>query len=546
VTSALIVLVACLSLVARPAVAAPGDLDPSFSDDGKVTLGTDQGWLLDEPDFAGVTVQADGGIVAAGDSGLIRFNPDGSRDDSFATAFEPPSLAAVTAQDDGKLLAAGHAGHWFTKDEDFLLARYEPNGEPDDAFDGDGTATTDFAAHEDQAKALAVQPDGKIVVVGYSVGLDSDDVPSKDFALARYEPDGALDSGFSHDGTRTTDLGGDDIAYDVALQPNGKILVAGSSSGNFAVARYLADGRLDHTFSTDGRLTVRFGDREGDGARALVIRRNGQVFVAGGESGRFTLASLDPDGSLSSGFGGDGVVTTPFRGARSANASASDLALEGNRLLAAGSANGEFGLARYHLDGRLDAGFSGDGKLRTEFSPFYREDAATSIALQGDGRVIVAGSSIFGGGHDTEPDGEGAIARYLLSQGAADADADGVEDSADLCPRVFAEAKSDGCPRFERSISLDGKGRTLYGTVDSESTGCADEARVTVYRVRRHRRTVVARPRSHYDDYYGEFDFYVAGHVARGRYYVTLKRQLRPRTGWCGAARSPFITVIGR
>ena len=114
------------------------------------------------------------------------------------------------------------------------------------------------------------------------MGLDSDDVPSKDFALARYNADGTLDPGFSGDGTRTTNFGGDDVAYDVALQPDGKILVAGSSSGAFALARYDPDGRLDHTFSGDGRLTVRFGSNQRDtGARALVLRGDGRIVAAG-------------------------------------------------------------------------------------------------------------------------------------------------------------------------------------------------------------------------------------------------------------------------
>jgi uncharacterized delta-60 repeat protein len=539
--SVLVVLAACVGLAARPAVAAPGDLDPSFSGDGMVVRGSDHGGLQEEPDFSGLVIQADGGIVAAGDSGLVRFNSDGTYDDSFPTESQPPSLAAVTLQDDGKLLAAGHAGHSYSE-EDFLLRRYEPDGAPDATFAGDGTATTDFAAHEDQAKALAVQPDGKIVVAGYSVGLDSSDVPSKDFALARYNPDGTLDSGFSHDGTRTTNFGGDDVAYDVALQPDGRILVAGSSSGDFALARYEPNGRLDHTFSGDGRLTVRFGDRRGTGARALVLRGNGKIVAAGGESGRFALVGFDPDGSLDSGFGGDGVVRTPFTDGDGypRGAEASDLALIDDRLLAAGRANEDFALARYSLGGRLDAGFSGDGKLRTDFP--FNDDAAATIALQDDGKLLVGGTSTYYvGGED--PWGDGAIARYLLSDGPADADADGVSDRVDLCPQVFAPQERDGCPRFERSISLDVGADDFSGAINSGAGGCSDEARVTIYRVRRHGKTVVARGTSFYDSYYGEYDYYVKAHSRPGRYRAKLKRQLRPGVGWCRAARSPAVVV---
>jgi uncharacterized delta-60 repeat protein len=532
------VLAACLGLAARPAVAAPGDLDPTFSNDGKVTAGSDHGGLQEEPDFSGLTVQANGKIVAAGDSGLVRFYSDGTYDDAFPTEDEPPSLAAVTVQDDGKLLAAGHANHSFGE-EDFLLRRYEPDGALDATFAGDGTATTDFAAHEDQGKALAVQPDGKIVVAGYSVGLDSDDVPSKDFALARYNPDGTLDSGFSGDGRRTTNFGGDDAAYDVALQPDGKVLVAGSSSGDFALARYEPDGRLDQTFSGNGKLTVRFGDQRGAGAQALVLRGNGKIVAAGGESGKFALVGFDPAGLLDSAFGGDGIVTTRFTGGHGypRGASASDLALIDDRLLAAGRADDDFALARYRLGGRLDPDFSGDGKLRTDFP--FDDDAAAAIALQ-DGKLLVAGTSTYY--VDEVPWGDGAIARYLLSQGPADADADGVGDRVDLCPQVFTPQASDGCPRFERSISLGLEEGELSGTIDSAG-GCEDGARVAIYRVRRQHRTVFARVTAFYDSYYGETDYYVEARPGPGRYYAKVKRQLRPGVGWCRAGRSPAVRV---
>jgi uncharacterized delta-60 repeat protein len=542
--SALAVLAACLGLAARPALAAPGDLDPSFGDDGKVTFGSYHGWLLEEPDFTSLALQANGGIVAVGDSGLVRFDSDGTYDDAFPTESEPPSLAAVTIQADGRLLAAGHAGHSWSQ-EDFLLRRYEPDGVPDATFAGDGTATLDFSAHEDQAKALAVQPDGKIVVVGYSEGLDNGDLPATDFALARYKADGALDSGFSGDGMRTTNFGGDDVAYDVALQPDGRIVVAGASSEDLALARYEPDGRLDHTFSGDGgKLTVRFGGWPATGARALVLRGNGKIVAAGGKSGKFALVGFAPDGSLDSGFGRDGIVTTPFTagGGRRARAAASDLALIDDRLLAAGRANGEFAVARYRLGGRLDTGFSGDGKLRTDFDP-SDADGASAIALAEGGKVVVGGSSL-------ESDGisyawnSGAIARYLLSEGPADADADGVRDRVDLCPQVFAPQKADGCPRIEQSISLE-VGTDEYAGYISSDRRCISGARVTVYRIRRHGRTVVGRDRASwgYGDYY---DYEIEAPVKPGRYRSIVERRLRPNVGWCRADRSPAEVVPRR
>ncbi len=541
--AALLALAAAVGPTATPALAAPGDLDPSFAGDGKLVHDGAYDFLLEESDFSAVTIEGGGRILAAGDSGLVRFNSDGTPDDSFSTEPDPPSLAAVALGPDGQILAAGHAH--FTDDADFLLARYGPDGAPDRTFSGDGKATTDFAGKDDRAKAVALGPDGEIVVAGYSVGLDSSDVPSRDFAIARYKPDGSLDTGFSKDGKLTTDFGGDDVAYDVALQPDGKIVVAGSSSGNLALARYRPDGRLDRAFSGNAKVEVGFGDRRGAGARGVALQGDGRIVAAGGESGKFTLARFKPDGSRDSSFGGDGIVTTSFTGGNGypPGASAADVVLQSDRLLAAGRANGEFALARYDLDGKLDPGFSGDGKLKTDFGR-VTEDGATAIAIEDDGKIVAAGTSTLPEGHDTEPQAYGAIARYLVSEGPADADADGLLDSADLCPHVFASQERDGCPRFGRSITLEVGTAAFYGAVDSGAWGCAEDTRLSIYRVRRHRRTVVARATPYYDDLYGDWEYYVEARVGRGRYYSKLTRELRPGVGWCLAARSPSVRPV--
>ena len=268
-----------LLLAAAPnAYAAPGDLDPSFSRDGKVVAYYD--YFAQEPGIAGIALQANGGIVGAGDVGLVRFTRNGIRDDTF---FSDPgwSLTDVALQPDGKIVVAGHAYDYsggYPPDGNFVVARYHPDGGLDDTFSGDGSATTDFD-HEAGAKALALQPDGRILVVGYS-----GPVPGNDFelALARYNLDGTPDTSFSGDGELTAGFA--DIAHDVALQPDGKIAVVGSASGDFAVARYDEDGALDPAFSGDGRATVGFADWRRSGARAIVIQPDGKIVAAGGAS----------------------------------------------------------------------------------------------------------------------------------------------------------------------------------------------------------------------------------------------------------------------
>jgi uncharacterized delta-60 repeat protein len=182
--------VALVIAIANPAAAPPGDLDPTFDGDGKVTT-----------DFAG----------------------------SFETA------GAVAIQGDGKIVAAGTAAD-VSGISDFALVRYNTDGSLDTAFDGDGKVTTDFAGSgsRDEAHAVAIQGDGKIVAAGLAVvsGIF-------DFALARYRADGSLDTIFSGDGKVTTDFAGDfDVANGVVIQANGRIVAAGFAGDDFALARY--------------------------------------------------------------------------------------------------------------------------------------------------------------------------------------------------------------------------------------------------------------------------------------------------------------------
>ena len=150
--------------------------------------------------------------------------------------------ADVATQADGKLVVAGSSAG------NFALARYAAAGAPDPSFCGDGLVTTDFGG-ADAGQGVAIQADGKIVVAGRS---------GADFALARYTAGGALDPSFSGDGVQTTDFGADDGGAAVAIQADGRIVVAGQSGNNFALARYDAAGVLDPSFSGDGRLTTDF------------------------------------------------------------------------------------------------------------------------------------------------------------------------------------------------------------------------------------------------------------------------------------------------
>jgi uncharacterized delta-60 repeat protein len=306
------------------------------------------------------------------------FDGDGLLTTDFFNNYDHSYALAV--QPDGKLVVAGASS---AGGGDFALARYNPDGSLDTSFDGDGRVTTDFNGNDDEASALALQPDGKIIVAGQIW-----DGNSSDFALARYNPDGSLDASFSGDGKVITDFaGGRDWAAALVVQPDGKIVASGwawtVSYCDFAVARYDPDGSLDTSFDSDGKVTTDFVGRE-DCSYALALQPDGKLVVAGyawnGNNEDFALARYNSDGSLDASFDGDGLLTTSFSGSYDA---AYALALQPDgKLVAAGITsiigNGDFALARYNPDGSLDTSFGGDGRVTTDFAG--NSDTAYALA----------------------------------------------------------------------------------------------------------------------------------------------------------------------
>ncbi|MGH2674811.1 MAG: PxKF domain-containing protein [Actinomycetota bacterium] len=409
----LLALAVGLAALAIPAVAqAAGDLDPSFDGDGKVT--TDFLGSIDASEA--MAIQPDGKIVAAGrafngshyDFALARYLSDGSLDATFdgdgkvTTDVGPfhDLATAVAIQADGKIVAVGQVGG---ASFNFGLTRYMSDGNLDTTFDGDGKVVTDFVSNsEDTAFAVAIQADGKIVVAGYSIGQSGPG--GYNFALARYNTDGSLDTTFDGDGKLTTDFDGfDDGALAVAVQADGKIVAAGSSiaSAVFALARYNPNGSLDATFDGDGKVTTDVGSTGFESAEAIVLQTDGKVVAAGKTNNDFALARYNTDGSLDSTFAGDGTVLTGFF--PGSDDAAFSLVLQAdNKLVAAGSSDSDFALARYTTDGALDASFDGDGKVVTDIAA-GSQDVAYSLALQSDGKLVAAGAS----------NADFAVARYL-------------------------------------------------------------------------------------------------------------------------------------
>lgn len=279
----------------------------------------------------------------------------------------------------------------------WVIVGLRANGTLDSGFGvgSTGYTLTDFGSDDDYATAVAVQPDGKYVVVGRAMGA------SGKFGIARYDEYGYLDPTFSQNGVTTTDFGsGDDFAQDVAIQPNGKIVVAGRSGGTdsrFAVARYNANGGLDTTFSSDGKATANLTTGEDNGI-AVELQADGKIVVAGyasGYGGRIGLARFNANGSLDSSFSGDGQLTKNFTSAIDVAWGLAIQPADGKIVLGgrAGGDNAKMVALRYNTDGTADTAFSGDGWMTVDITSFV--DYASSVALQPDGSIVLGGSANF-------------------------------------------------------------------------------------------------------------------------------------------------------
>ncbi|MFN9437114.1 MAG: cadherin domain-containing protein, partial [Planctomycetota bacterium] len=270
-------------------------------------------------------------------------------------------------------------------------------GDLDITFDGDGKVTTAVESFDDTARSVAIQSDGKIVVAGTSYIWGN----AYDFALTRYNSDGSLDTTFDGDGKVTTNLGSShDEANSLAIQSDGKIVVAGysyaGSLADFALARYNSDGSMDTTFDGDGKVTTAVGSFD-DTARSLAIQSDGKIVVAGsshnGSNWDFALVLYNSNGSLDTTFDFDGKVTTAvgssFDYAYSVAIQSDGKIVVAGRIL--NGSNWDFALTRYNSDGSLDTTFDGDGKVTTDVGS--SDDEANSLAIQSDGKIVVAGCS---------------------------------------------------------------------------------------------------------------------------------------------------------
>jgi len=272
------------------------------------------------------------------------------------------------------------------------------SGDLDPTFSGDGIASTAFAQRDDEVKGIAIQSDGKIVAAGYSRVTSTD---SYDFAVTRYNTNGSLDTTFSSDGKILTNFASNERGEDVAIQPDNKIVVVGercvsSNNCDVALARYTTSGKLDATFSGDGRVVTNFGGANNDNnAAAIALQPDGKIVVAGytwnGSNYDFAIYRYNPNGSLDRTFSGDAVAVGNFGLGK--DDFATDLVIQGNgKIVVIGttgkSPNQNFAIARLNPNGTADTTFSGDGRQVTNLGG---DDQAWGVALQPDGKIVVVG-----------------------------------------------------------------------------------------------------------------------------------------------------------
>jgi uncharacterized delta-60 repeat protein len=415
---------AIVLLAAIAPATAGGALDTTFSGDGVVVKDLSGTGSSDEA--TAVAVQSDGKIVTAGrvyTNGRFvgiaaRYTTAGKLDGTFhGTGSVELDLSTIETQltgvavdpSTGSIFVGGNYYSAATNSEDFVVAKFTSGGSTDTSFGGgDGVVVTDLGG-DDLAFALAVGPDGTILLAG---------TDGSDFAVARYTSVGAPDPAFNSTGVVRTDFFGmEDVADGLAVTgPSGKVVVGGyakTATGHaFAIARYTSAGAPDTTFSGDGKVTARFGSVDNQG-QSLALDAKGRILIARTTQGPanldFAVGRFLRSGAPDTAFSGDGKTTVSV----GPDDYCWSLGIQSNgKILLAGATYGSgswrVALARFTVAGDPDSRFSGDGRLISDLTP-GRSSGAFDVSFEpGTGNIVIAGD---GNGAPGTPDQ--LVARYL-------------------------------------------------------------------------------------------------------------------------------------
>lgn len=313
------------------------------------------------------------------------------------TASAADSTAAfgdsVAAQPDGKVVVGGYAA--VDGVDQFAIVRYNPNGSLDASFGSNGKVTTAVGKGTCKGEGVTLQKDEKIVVVGHSF----DAAGHSDFTVLRYGADGSLDTTFGDSGKVITAVAKESNADSVAMQSDGKIVVAGNAfidgnNNDFGAVRYNTNGDLDSSFNQTGKATADFGARDLPGS--VAVHGDGRIVVAGytttEDKKQCALACFKADGSMDASFNGTGKVITNFGGDGDAEGKGVATQDDGKTVVvgyATVAGVQQFAVERYNPDGKLDTGFGGTGRILTPIGTVGSN--ATGVALQKDKKIIVGG-----------------------------------------------------------------------------------------------------------------------------------------------------------
>ena len=406
----MLVLAAMLLTVHSTANSQPGTLDTSFGIDGRVTAAPS----LDSRLFA-ASLQDDGKILIAGtgvDFNITRLLADGTVDKSFGengvvgNYFFPyyQTIGGIQLLSDGKFITAGTGSHEDSSSySNILLAKYLPDGTPDSSFGENGRIIHDFGLPEYRAH-LQIQPDGKIVVMVTAVTNVQQN--TQIIFTARFLADGSVDESFGNAGQALWDkfLPRGPGGTDLALQPNGKILVTARGSGEpsyLHMVRYNPDGSYDSSFARNGILELDLPESSNEFINALTVLKDGKILAAGmGDYvgayryGKMLVIRFNSDGAIDETFGSGGTTYIQFE--KNYGEANGIVMQEDGKIIIAGQnqnhvvspAIGDFGLARLSYDGIPDSSFGKNGLQTTDFGGF---DYALVPLLQPDGKIICAG-----------------------------------------------------------------------------------------------------------------------------------------------------------
>jgi uncharacterized delta-60 repeat protein len=401
--------------------AQAGILDNSYGTNGKVSTEVAPGG----GEVWGMAMQDDWSVVVGGfayngtdsDFVLMRYKLNGDIDSTFGVNGQVITqmssgndvIYSVAIRSDGKIMAGGLA--WNGTNYDFACARYNSNGSLDTTFAGTGKVITPMSSGNDKGFSLSIQSDWSVVLGGTAFNGTNND-----FALVRYTANGTLDNTFGTNGKVLTPMGiGNDKISSLIIQSDGKILVAGmamnGSQSHYALARYNSDGTLDTGFGTSGKVLTAVGTADDDWAYSLAITPDEKIVVGGyagnGTTDQFSIVRYLKNGNLDNTFGASGRVLTAVG---DSDASIYGIIVQPDgKIVGAGSYfNGSHissAIARYNVNGTADSSFGFNGQATTPLSS--GENQSYSAVMQPDGKIITAGYSSNGGSRQF------AVARYI-------------------------------------------------------------------------------------------------------------------------------------